>query len=285
MSSLKAWIVAGRFFAIPWILVNTFLGAKLAGFNLSSWLLSFAIVMAILISSHYMNAWRDYVRGFDKLEKGSKEKPYTSASKLISAGLFTVKEAIVATVVCLVTGFVLFLLFAPKTVDTIITFAIGVFCAVTYSDFFKPRGLGEIPLFLGHGFGTVTFSYSLVRPISIEAVVAGILLGMWASILYTVDQWQDVETDFLHRIKSYAYVIAKANLRLSTFLYFGATAIATLHLAFVLMGMLPQSTLLALLLLPLIHFTGVMLDYQFEKGVFLTLLSAWLYPIFMAVQI
>ena len=61
MSSLRAWIIAGRFFAAPWILCNTLLGVKLAGFDLNAWLLSFAIVFSILLSAHYMNAWRDYV--------------------------------------------------------------------------------------------------------------------------------------------------------------------------------------------------------------------------------
>jgi len=97
MSSLKAWITAGRFFAAPWILVNTFLGVKLAGFDLSAWMLGFAIVFSVMLSSHYMNAWRDYIRGFDRLEEGSKAKLYTAASQLIPRGEFTVAEAKAAT--------------------------------------------------------------------------------------------------------------------------------------------------------------------------------------------
>jgi len=283
MSSLRAWITAGRFFSCPWIAVNTLLGVKLAGFDLNAWLLSFAIVFSILLSAHYMNAWRDYVRGFDRLEEGSKAKPYTAASQLIPRGEFTVKEAKAATVGWLLIAIGLFILFAPKRIDTIALLLLGIFVAVTYTDLFKPKGLGEIALFLGHGFGACTFAYSLVKPVTVEAVIAGTLLGMWAGMMYTIDQWQDVETDFARRVKNYAYLIARANMRISLFYYFAVTAIVTTHFGFVLMGLLPTTTLKTILLLPLFHFTGVLLDYHFEKGVLMALLGMWLYPILMAI--
>ena len=283
MSSLRAWIIAGRFFAAPWIAVNTFLGVKLAGFDLNAWLLSFAIVFSILLSAHYMNAWRDYVRGLDSLEEGSKAKPYTAASQLIPRGEFTVTEAKAATIGWLLIAIGLFILFAPKRIDTIALLLLGIFVAVTYSDFWKVKGLGEIALFLGHGFGACTFAYSIVKPVTLEALAAGVVLGMWAGILYTIDQWQDVETDFAKRVKNYAYLIARANMKLSTFYYFAVTAIVTIHFGFVLMGLLPTSTLKTILLLPLFHFTGVLLDYHFEKGVMICLLGMWIYPILMAI--
>jgi len=283
MSSLKAWITAGRPFGLPWILVNTLLGVKLAGFGFNAWLLSFAIVSCLLLASHYMNAWRDYIRGFDRGEAGSKAKPYTTASQLIPSGQFTVKEAKAATIGWLMIGIGLFAMFAPKRIDTIGLLLLGIFVATTYTDFFKVKSLGEIALFLGHGFGSCTFAYSLVKPLDWTGIVAGVLLGFWAGMVYTVDQWQDVETDFAKRVKNFAYMLANANMRISTFYYFGVTAIVTMHIGCVLMGWLPISTLKVLMLLPLYHFTGVLLDYQFEKGVFTTLLGMWLYPILMAI--
>jgi len=98
-------------------------------------------------------------------------------------------------------------------------------------------------------------------------VAAGTLLGMWAGMMYTVDQWIDTETDFAKRVKNFAHIVARANMRISLFYYFAVTAIITMHFGFVLMGLLPASTLKTILLLPLFHFTGVLLDYHFEKGV------------------
>jgi len=283
MSSLRAWITAGRFFAAPWIAVNTLLGIKLAGFDLNAWLLSFAIVFSILLSAHYMNAWRDWIRGIDSLEEGSKAKPYTAASQLIPRGEFTVGEAKAATIGWLLIAIGLFILFAPKRIDTIALLLLGIFVATTYHDLFKPKGLGEVALFLGHGFGACTFAYSMVKPVTLEALAAGAILGMWAGILYTIDQWMDLETDFAKRVKNYAYLIARANMKLSTFYYFAVSTIITIHFGFVLMGFLPTSTLKTILLLPLYHFTGVLLDYHFEKGVMMALLGMWLYPILMAI--
>ena len=281
MNKAKAWFIASRPFAIPWILVNTFLGARLAGFDFGKWLLASAIVSLILLAAHYVNNWRDFVKGFDKLESGSSAKPYTAASQLLPRGELTVQEMKGATIIVLGLSLVL-MGFAPKRLDVWLLYILGVSVALTYTDFFKPKGFGEVALFLGHGFGASTFAYSLIRPVTVEALAAGTLLGMLAGIVYTIDQWQDVETDFAKRVKNYAYLIAKAEMRLSTFFYFAVTAIVTIHLAFVLMGVLRPSTLKALLLMPLFHFAGVMLECQFEKGVWLSLIAIWLYPILMA---
>lgn len=280
MSSIKSWIVAARLFAVPWVFVNCLLGAKLAGFDLSAFITAFSIVASLLLASHYMNAWRDYVRGLDRID-GSKAKKYTTASRLIVEGKFTVAEAKLATIGWTLIAIGLFILFAPKRIDTVAIFALGSIVALTYTDFFKPRGFGELALFLAHGFGSVCFAYSFIKPITLEGVAAGILLGMWAGMAYTIDQWYDVETDFARRVKNFAHVVAKANIKLSSFYWFAVTAIITTHFGFVLLGFLQPTTLLVILLLPLYHITGVYLDYQFEKGILLALLGMWLYPIAM----
>ena len=41
----------------------------------------------------------------------------------------------------------------------------------------SPEGSLEISLFLGHGVATTAFAYSLVEPISLTAVSAGVLMG------------------------------------------------------------------------------------------------------------
>jgi len=113
--------------------------------------------------------------------------------------------------------------------------------------------------------------------------VAGVILGMWASTMYTLDQWQDVETDFLRRIRNTAQLIAKANMSISTFYYFAVTAIVTMHIVMTFMGLLPTSTLKAVLLLPYLHLTGVFLEASFEKGMVMMLFGMWLYALLMAV--
>lgn len=281
MNKMKAWIIAGRFFAAPWIAVNTLLGVKLAGFDLNAWVLSFSIIFSLLLSSHYINAWRDYVKGIDSVKDGSSAKPYTSASQVIPRGWLSVTEAKISAVVFLLIAVMLFILYAPKKPDTIVLFALAVFVAVTYTDLFKPKGLGEIALFLGHGVSTTTLSYSMLTSVDITGISAGVLMGLFAGLGYTIDQWQDVETDFTKRIRNYAQIISQTSISISTFYYFAITAVVTIHLAMVFIGFLPQYTVKAVLLLPLFHFTGVMLEYRFEKGILLALLGMWLYPLLM----
>ena len=281
VNKLKAWVICARPFALAWIAVNVLVGVSLAGFSLKKWFFSFLVVGSVLISAHFFNAYFDFIKGFDKVEGGSKPKPYTAGNQVLPRGWLSPRTVKISTFAWLIVSLIL-MFFAPRRIDVYLLYALGVFVAFAYSLWFKPKALGEICLFLGHGFGTSTFAYSLVRPITAEALAAGTLLGLLAGVIYTVDQHQDVETDFAKRVKNYAYLITKANMRLSTFFYFAITAVVTIHLAFVLMGILIASTLKALLLMPLFHFAGVLLDYQFEKGVWAVLIAIWLYPILMA---
>ena len=282
MSPLKYWIIAARLFAVPWVFVNCFLGAALAGFDAWYYILASAIVSSLLISSHYANAWRDYVLGYDRIN-GSKSKVYTAASQLIPNGKFTVKEAKYATLGWYLVGLSLFIIFAPIRMDTVAIFAMGSFFVATYSDLWKKYGLGEIALFMCHGFGSVVFAYSLIKPVDLQAVAAGTLMGLMSGIGYTVDQWQDVETDFTKRVKDLSYIIFKANLRIGYVVFLGLTTVLTFHIFFVMSGILPVSTMKAFLLMPLFYISTVLLDYQLPKGILMYLITMWLYPIVMVI--
>ena len=277
MNKIKAWFIAIRVFALPWMLVNTLFGVCMAGFSLEKWLLAFGISSAILMTAHLINSWRDFVKGLDRIN-GSKVKPYTAGSQVLPRGWLTLKEVQISAILMLSISTLLMSL-APIRLDTILLYLLGVAIALTYTDFFKPRGLGEIALFLGHGFGTTSLAYSLIKPLDFKGLAVGIMLGFWAGIVYTVDQWQDVETDFAHRVKNLAYIVFKANMKISQVWYFLVTGSIVMQLAFVLMGIMPPKTLITIFLLPLEHIAGIMLDYQFEKGAFLALTSMWLFPV------
>jgi len=289
MNKLKAWIIAGRFFAAPWILVNTLLGVKLAGFDFKAWVLSFVIVFSALLGCHYLNAWRDYVKGFDQFENGSKVKPYTAASQVLPRGQLTLGEVKLSTFAFFALSIVLFLLFAPKRPDTIALFLLGIYVAITYTDLWKPKGkpkgFGEISLFLGHGFGACTFAYSLVKPVDLTALSAGTLLGLWAAMAYTLDQLPDAETDFSKKAKDLAYMMLKAQIKPSSYVWFSGSAISTLTVVFVILGLLPAKFLSSLCILPLLHVTGIIIDCNFDKGVLLFLVAMWLYVLIPAILI
>jgi len=275
---IQAWLIAGRVFALPWILCNTFLGVVLAGFNLMMWGLAFGIVSSVLLAGHFLNGWRDFVKGFDKIN-GSISKPYTAGSQVLPRGWLSLRTFQITTIVLFVLSFLLLITFASLRIDVLLLYALGMFCAITYTDVAKVHGYGEVWLFLGHGFGTTTFAYSLIRPLDLTGISAGILLGLWAGVVYTIDAWQDVETDFTKKVKNLAYLVFKGNMRISQLWYFLLTASIVTQVGMTLMGWLPYATLLTIFILPLGHITGVWLDYQFDKGVLLALCTMWLYPL------
>ena len=282
---LYVYFIASRPFAVPWITANTFVGCKLAGFDLYTFILAALIANIGLFAVHYWNNWRDWARGVDRLEPGgSVAKPYTAASQLVPHGLMTWWENALLGALCLAVATTLFILFAPKTIYTVGLFLMGVFLVATYTDYFKPKGLGEIALFLGHGFGVSTFAYALTKGyVDMTAVSMGVVLGMLAATLYTLDQWQDVpKTDFQRRVRTVAELMVGANMKPSEYFYFAVTAVVTIHFGLTLMGYLPTSTLKVILLLPYFHLTGMMLDYKFPVGVLMVLGGLLMYPILMA---
>jgi hypothetical protein len=194
-------------------------------------------------------------------------------------------ENAVLGALCLATATTLFVLFAPKTVYTVALFAMGVFLVATYTDGFKSRGLGEVALFLGHGFGVSTFAYVLTLGyLDLKAAALGTILGLHAASFYTIDQWQDAVTSgFKGRVSSLAELLVGSKVSISQYYYGAITGIVAIHIAFVLMGLLPASTLKAILLLPYFHLAGMMMEYKFEKGVLLGLIGMLLYPIMMAI--
>jgi len=279
MSKAKWMFWAARPFAIPWVFVNTLLGATLAGIDWLKWLVAFVMVGMVLVASHYINSWRDFIRGFDKLEEGSTAKPYTSASQILPRGLLDTSDVTRGALVLLALATALMVVYAPRRLDVWLLYALGLFCAVTYTDFFKVHAIGEIPLFLGHGFGASTFAYSLIKPIDSTAIAVGILLGLWSAMAYTLDQYKDVETDFAKRAKDLAYLMFKAQIKPSAYVWFVGSATTTLAVAFVIVGILPTEFLSSLSILPLVHITGIVIDYDFDKGVLLALLAMWLYAL------
>jgi len=281
---VKAWLIAARLFVTPWIAVNALLGTSLAGFNLQAWFLAFAITTLVLVSAHFINAWRDFVKGLDRVEEGSVAKPYTAGSQVLPRGWLSLRT-VKASAIALLALSACLMVFAPRRLDAWLLYALGVAMALTYTDFFKPRGLGEVALFLGHGFGTTTFAYSLVRPIDPTGISAGILLGMWAGIVYTIDQYTDVQTDFMKKVRNLAYMVFKANVRISQLWYFLLTATLTMQMGFVILGWLPKETLLSIFCLPLGHVAGILIDYNFERGTLLCLVNMWFFALLMSLGI
>jgi len=282
---IKAWFVSLRPFTVFWMAANCLLGVALAGFDLSAWILAFGITNSILFAGHLLNNIRDFQRGLDRVEEGSEEKAYTSASKILPSGILSVRTMLISALAFVGFGTALLLIFCPVRPDVWLLFFLGLTMTCSYHDFWKPEGLPEIPLFLGHGFAVTAFAYSLVEPVTLTAISAGVLLGLFAASLSTLDAWKDMETDYAQRVKGLAWTIAQANLPISQYWMGSLMMVYAVQMGMVLMGLLPSVTLLTVFLLPLGHLAGVILEKNFDKGVMLSLLTMWFFAILMALGV
>jgi 1,4-dihydroxy-2-naphthoate octaprenyltransferase len=281
---LKAILISLRLFAVPWIAANMFAGWRLTGGgDVSPFLWALLIGTMGLLYSHELNNWLDYIMGVDRRVGGSVAKPYTAAALLLPYGLISPRTVKILTIVFAVLAFLPMLYLRPP-IQVWILWILGFTIATLYTPFFKPKGLGEVALFLGHGFGVSTFAYTMTKGyIDMTAISMGVVLGMLAATLYTLDQWQDVpKTDFQRRVRTVAELMVGANMKPSEYFYFAVTAVVTVHFGLTLMGYLPTSTLKVILLLPYFHLTGMMLDYRFQQGVLMVLGGLLAYPILMA---
>ncbi len=284
--NFKAWFVAGRHFALPWILFNALFAVVLAGFSLPAFLYSFGIAYLTLVAGHYVNDFRDFEKGLDKVEGGSVAKGYTGASTVIPTGALSVKAAKLSAVGFLLAGFALLVLRAITagiSIETAVLYAFGVFISLTYTDLFKPHGLPDLAIALGHGAAVTLFSYSMIAPINMTAVTAAIVLGLFGATLAVIDQYPDAKSSAVEKAKGTVALLINSKMNPSEYLYFSASGIYITQAAFTILGFLPKGTLLSTLLLVLLVPAGLTIDADFKKGTMMFLVVMLLYPIMMTV--
>lgn len=270
MNKLKAWFIAARLFVLPLLFAFSFFGNALAGFNVSMWAVAVIVTGSVWICAHFVNDWRDYALGVDKLNGGSTAKSYTGASQIIPLGLLSVRAVQLSAIGLLLLSAFSFALFVPLRLDTVIIYCLGVTMALTYTDYFKPRGIGEICFFIML-FSVLALSYSIVEQFNLTALAVGTLAGMIGVMLPSMDHFPDIQGP-LDKVTNLAELLFKTKMRLSGMYWFLVTALFTMQMGFTILNWLPQLSLFTLFTLPLAHISGVFLDYNIRKGVPLVLL-------------
>ncbi|MBW2560827.1 MAG: UbiA family prenyltransferase [Deltaproteobacteria bacterium] len=263
-SKLRAWITAQRFFVLPLLLSFTFFGASLAGLDPGAWATAMLVTGSVWISSHNVNNWRDFVRGVDRVRGGSVAKSYTAANQILPRGLLSVRTVKLTAAGWVALSLAALACLAPLRPDTLALYCLGLATALTYTDLWKPAGLGPACAFVAF-FALVSFSYSVARPFDSTAAGAGALAGMLWFHALLLDQLPDVRGP-VRRAKDLAEMAFKAELRPSSIFWFGVTAVYVMQTGFVLLGWLPSGTLLSVLSLPLAHVAGIALDFDFQRG-------------------
>jgi len=246
MASLKVWWVLLRPFAVLGTLPPLLLGFLLSECrDLSSFILSFAGTTAILFATHLHNSLSDYARGIDR---GETAKAYTSASSILPLGLASVGEVRDGAITLYTAGSLIFVyLSLTRTPLCLIPLAIGLFCGISYNEFGKYRGLGELDLGLAFGMGCTLAGYiPSACDVSLAPVLVSFIPGALWDAFYCVDQLQDAQFDQRFGIRNLATVLCGYNFPVSRYIEFIFFIVLVSHLFFILIGLLPPSTFLSL---------------------------------------
>ena len=193
------WIEAARPRTLPAAIAPVLVGAALAwhdgGFSAGASALCLGFALLVQIGTNFANDYYDFVRGADTAAR-------VGPRRAVAAGLIapaTMQRAMIATfAAALVSGLGLIAWGGPRLL------AIGVAsiaCGLAYTGGPWPlayHGLGDVFVFLFFGLVAVGGTYFVqARTLSIEALLAGVPVGLLAANILVVNNYRDVETDTL----------------------------------------------------------------------------------------
>ena len=274
---IEAWAISTRAFAIPWPTLYVLFGAALAGAR--DWwtaLAASAVVGLVLLAGHFRNNYRDVELGIDKYVDSPEEagklisniKPYTAAAWLVPLRITSVRFQKVNEYLSLALSAVVYILFLNPLANpyTLPIYLLGVFFAETYTDVWKKKRLGEIAAFMGHGYLSTLFGY-LTQAVDLRALLVGIAPGLISGLTYSVDQYMDLRSDFVYRVRSLAEAWFVSELPLSLFVALAYMSFIAFTHIFVTAGIYPRGVLLVVATLPVLLYYLPAIEYRRDFGI------------------
>jgi hypothetical protein len=271
---VEAWVISTRFFALPWAMLYCLFGAALAG--LRDWhasMVASAVVGLVLLAAHFRNNYRDVELGVDRYVDSPEEaqktistiKPYTAAAWLVPLRITSIRFQKANEYASLALATLLYALYLfPRAPLTLPVFILGVFFAESYTDVWKRLKLGEVACFMGHGYLSTLFGYLSQGVAGPVALLVGLVPGLISGLAYSVDQYVDIKSDFVYRVRSLAEAWFNSRLPLSLYVLMVYTIfVATAHI-FVTAGIYPRGVLIVLATFLLVLVNAPRLEYNRE---------------------
>ncbi|MEM2195202.1 MAG: hypothetical protein QW803_12140 [Candidatus Methanomethylicia archaeon] len=296
---IYAWIISARLFALPWVILYTIFGILLAGItNIERAIASCLIVAFILLSSHFNNNYKDVELGIDKYVDSIEEaekicstlKPYTAGAWMVPLRITSIKFQKANDFLFMTLAILTYLIFFTKELSILISslpiLLLGLSTGRLYTTFFKYRKLGEVAAFLGHGFGTTAFGFLSQIPDIITAILIGIPTGLISALAYSVDQFIDIKTDFIKRVR--CIYESWFNSRMPLGLYVLVTFVFWINvvIAWVVAGIYPRGVLIVISLIPAFLFFSPQLEYNREKALLnIVIIAIVLIPLLMCIGV
>lgn len=276
---LYAWLISTRIFAIPWAALFTVFGTLMAGVSsIERAIVAPLIVSFTLLAAHFNNNYKDVERGVDKYVDSPEEakricstiKPYTAAAWIVPLRITSIRFQMANEILFIVMTIVTYLYFYSRDITILIATLpialLGLTLARTYTTVFKPHRLGEIAIFLGHGFGATAFGFLSQKPDIVTATLVAIPPGLISAMFYSVDQFLDIKTDFVERVRSTYESWFNSKMPLGLYVILSFAFWINVVVAWVAAGIYPKGTLQVLALIPAILFIAPQIDYDTERA-------------------
>jgi len=290
---VKAWVISARLFALPWCGLYACFGALLAGVSDPVAMLgSVLTVVFVLLASHFRNNYRDVELGIDRYVDSPEEaeeiistlKPYTAAAWLVPLRITSTRFQKINEFLFLTLSLITYVVLVDPLSRplTIPFYVLGVLAGELYTDVIKIKRLGEAAAFLCHGFSTVAFGYLSQSPDILAAVLAGIPTGLISALAYSVDQFVDIKTDFVERVRSIYEAWFNSRMPLGLYVIIIVMLYLNVLIAWVAAGIYPPGTLLAMVVIPPVLFRAPALEWDRDRALRdLAVLITWLLPALM----
>lgn len=258
LTSVREWWKALRYHFIPPSIFPAALGAAVAlAENHSFYPLYFLLVLAGVVINHMglnmADDYFDFKRGVDRA-KPEEMNPYSGGSGTLGSGLIHPSAMFKAFVTCFsVTAVIGLYLTVARGLPVLLFASVGVFCSIFYTAppiSFSHHGLGELSQLVNFGTTIGLGSYFVqTERLSLEAFIATLPLGIMLFSMITINEIPDYQYD---RLAGKLTLVARYGKKAGVRLYIAGWVCTYAVIALgVLLGVLPLTTLLALVSIPL----------------------------------
>lgn len=250
MAGFAAWKTAARVHTLPAAVVPVMVGAGLAlGDGVFRWdAFAWALVgaVAIQVAANFANDASDARRGADTPDR-------IGPPRMVALGMITSRAMWAATwgaiTIAAVAGVALTLIAGPAI---LLVGAVSVIAMLAYVGGPAPygyRGLGEVFVFIFFGLvATVGSRFVHDGTAPLAAWLVAIPIGLLATAILVVNNLRDIDTDRSAGKRTLAVILGERRTRaMFALLLYGSL---TLLAVYVLLGLVPRGTMLAVLVIP-----------------------------------
>ena len=243
--------------------------------DVSAAIITLVGVLALHISVDLLNDYWDYKRGIDT---NTTRTPMSGGTGVLPEGLLKPSQVYKAGIISLIVGSIIggyFVILHGIIIAAILGFAI--LAIYFYSTKIVDAGLGE--LFVGIKATMIVLGTYFIQTdtLSLDVGLAGMLIGSLSGIVLFITAFPDHDAD---KSKGRKTLVILAGPKLATRMFWFFPILSSLIITFgVLYGYFPITTLIALLSIPIVIRSGVILGKNFDsiKTLFLPMSYTLLY--------